>query len=142
MNRRGQTCSQEAWRQWGMYSGAIIRSYHFDLAGSSSTETSGGMSYFRNRWYDPRTGRFTAEDPIGFTGTVNLYAYGDNNPVSYTDPFGLCPKDKGGDGRTNSLSDCPPGSEGWREFGQQATERLRPTVQPSTWISSRAICAR
>jgi hypothetical protein len=45
----------------------------------------------RNRWYDPGTGRFTQEDPIGFAGGINLYAYAGNDPVTYSDPFGLCP---------------------------------------------------
>ena len=55
-----------------------------------------GLFYFRNRYYDGRTGRFTQEDPIGFAGGLNLYAYAYNNPVSYTDPFGLCPPEKTG----------------------------------------------
>src|SRR5690606_17463226 len=50
-----------------------------------------GLVYLRNRYYDPYTGRFTQEDPIGFAGGINLYAYAGNNPASYTDPFGLCP---------------------------------------------------
>jgi len=40
--------------------------------------------------YDPKLGRFTAEDPIGFRGgDVNRYAYVWNNPLNHTDPFGL-----------------------------------------------------
>lgn len=37
------------------------------------------------------TGRWTQEDPIGVAGGVNLYQFNHNNPVMYTDPFGLCP---------------------------------------------------
>lgn len=44
----------------------------------------------RNRWYDPNSGRFTQEDPIGYAGGINLYAYVGNDPVGYSDPYGLC----------------------------------------------------
>lgn len=53
--------------------------------------------YLRNRWYDPQTGRFLTQDPIGLAGGVNLYAYAGNNPISYDDPFGLCPTADGKD---------------------------------------------
>jgi uncharacterized protein RhaS with RHS repeats len=59
-----------------------------------------GFQYLRNRWYDPNVGRFTQEDPIGFGGGVNLYAYAGSNPVSYSDPYGLCPP------KNTDVSDC------------------------------------
>ncbi|MEX2120068.1 MAG: RHS repeat-associated core domain-containing protein [Pirellulales bacterium] len=44
----------------------------------------------RARWYDPRVGRFTSEDPIGFNaGDPNLMRYVHNNPIASTDPRGL-----------------------------------------------------
>ena len=48
-----------------------------------------GFVYLRNRWYDPKTGRFLTQDPIGLAGGVNLYAYAGNNPIAFSDPFGL-----------------------------------------------------
>ena len=49
------------------------------------------LQYSRARMYDPKLGRFISEDPIGFAGgDFNLYGYVRNNPVSRTDPFGLC----------------------------------------------------
>ncbi|MGH7676523.1 MAG: RHS repeat-associated core domain-containing protein [Gemmatimonadales bacterium] len=50
-----------------------------------------GTLYRRNRVYDPATGRFTQEDPIGLAGGLNLYGFADGDPVNYGDPFGLCP---------------------------------------------------
>ncbi|MBZ5528144.1 MAG: RHS repeat-associated core domain-containing protein [Acidobacteriia bacterium] len=47
--------------------------------------------YYRARYYDPCTGRFLKEDPIGFYPGVNFYVYVDNNPISLLDPIGLCP---------------------------------------------------
>jgi uncharacterized protein RhaS with RHS repeats len=42
------------------------------------------------RYYDPSTGRFISEDPIGFQGgDINLYAYVQNNPLMRVDPSGL-----------------------------------------------------
>jgi RHS repeat-associated protein len=39
--------------------------------------------------YNPSTGRFLSEDPIGFSsGDLNLYRYVNNSPVIYTDPLG------------------------------------------------------
>ncbi len=48
------------------------------------------ISLFRNRVYDQQTGRWTQEDPIGIAGGLNQYRFNGNNPVAYTDPFGLC----------------------------------------------------
>lgn len=51
-----------------------------------------GLLYARNRYYDPVSGRFTQEDPIGLAGGLNLYGLGGGDPVTFTDPFGLCPR--------------------------------------------------
>jgi RHS repeat-associated protein len=48
-----------------------------------------GLYYYRARYFDPMTGRFTSEDPIGFNGGVNFYSYVNNNVVNGTDPLGL-----------------------------------------------------
>jgi len=50
-----------------------------------------GLMYMRNRYYDPQTGRFTQEDPMGLAGGINLYGFADGDPVNYSDPFGLRP---------------------------------------------------
>src|SRR6185437_8724345 len=59
------------------------------FGGASTPNASTGFTYLRNRWYDPQTGRFLTQDPIGLAGGVNLYAYAGNDPINFDDPFGL-----------------------------------------------------
>jgi len=47
------------------------------------------LYYYRNRYYDPLTGRFLQEDPIEFEGGINFYTYVGNNPILFIDPLGL-----------------------------------------------------
>jgi RHS repeat-associated protein len=49
-----------------------------------------GLVYYRARWYEPAQGRFTAEDPLGLRGGINLFGYVANNPTRFRDPTGLC----------------------------------------------------
>jgi RHS repeat-associated protein len=64
-----------------------------------------GMLSRRNRYVDPSIGRFTQEDPIGIAGGVNVYAFAVGDPVSYSDPFGLCPTADGtDDGKTCTIT--------------------------------------
>jgi RHS repeat-associated protein len=49
-----------------------------------------GQMYRRNRYYDPQTGQFTQPDPIGIAGGLNVYGFAAGDPVSYSDPYGLC----------------------------------------------------
>jgi len=85
--------------------GAIATQYTYDpfgntaIAGAANGNSyeftgrendSNGMYYYRARYYSSTLGRFISEDPIHFaSGTVNLYAYADDNPVNETDPSGL-----------------------------------------------------
>ncbi|HEY0144154.1 MAG TPA: DUF4329 domain-containing protein [Thermoanaerobaculia bacterium] len=49
-----------------------------------------GMMRFGARDYDPRVGRWTAKDPIGFAGRdTNLYGYTFGDPINFIDPDGL-----------------------------------------------------
>jgi RHS repeat-associated protein len=53
-----------------------------------------GLHYNTFRYYDPGTGRFVSQDPIGLAGGLNLYRYAPN-PISWIDPWGLCPNQWG-----------------------------------------------
>ena len=48
-----------------------------------------GLYENRLRYYDPLTGRFTQQDPLGFDGgDINFYAYVGNLPLDFRDPSG------------------------------------------------------
>src|SRR5262249_15114417 len=47
-----------------------------------------GLYYYRARYYHPGLQRFISEDPIGFGGGINIYAYVGGNPVNRIDPDG------------------------------------------------------
>jgi RHS repeat-associated protein len=53
-----------------------------------------GLYYLQSRYYDPEVGRFINADALVSTGQGllgnNMFAYCDNNPVIYYDPFGNC----------------------------------------------------
>lgn len=85
--------------------GVLVQSIDYDsfgkaiVAGSPSTrylytgrelDAESGLFYYRARYYDSSTGRFTNEDPIGFAGgSWNTQIYVDNSPISWIDPMGL-----------------------------------------------------
>ncbi len=52
-------------------------------------DTESGLYYYYHRYYDPKSGRFITEDPIGIAGGLNLYRFVNNNPVNFVDPWGL-----------------------------------------------------
>src|SRR6266478_7087346 len=47
-----------------------------------------GLYFYRARYYNAQLSRFMSEDPIGFRGGINVYAYVGNNPISFVDPLG------------------------------------------------------
>ncbi len=50
--------------------------------------------YMRARWYEPKSGRFLSEDPVGINGGINPFTYAGNDPVNRRDPTGLCAEDE------------------------------------------------
>jgi RHS repeat-associated protein len=60
----------------------------YSFAGYSYDVVSGNYET-QTRHYDPNTGTFLSQDPIGLAGGKNIYAYVGNSPLTHTDPFGL-----------------------------------------------------
>lgn len=47
------------------------------------------LVHFRYRYYDPSIGRWITPDPLKSFDGPNLYAFAHNNPISFTDYYGL-----------------------------------------------------
>jgi RHS repeat-associated protein len=87
-------------------SGTITTSYSYGPYGATTTGGTAsanpsaftgreldptGLYFYRARYYEPGTGRFLSEDPLGLAaGDPNPYRYLRNDPLNGTDPSGLC----------------------------------------------------
>ncbi len=60
-----------------------------------------GLHYNRHRYYDPNSGQFITQDPIGLLGGMNAYQYAPN-PMTWVDPWGLSCKDGASDRVANA----------------------------------------
>jgi RHS repeat-associated protein len=85
--------------------GALANTYTYDSFGkliastgtftnflqytSREFDSESGLYSYRARYFDPSTGRFISEDPIGLGGGLNFYQYVRNNPILLNDPLGL-----------------------------------------------------
>ncbi|CAG2159120.1 hypothetical protein LMG26411_06455 [Cupriavidus numazuensis] len=82
------------YRAWGALKGTKLLHGEEALTGNAiraqgqyhDEET--GLYYNRHRYYDPHSGRFITQDPIGLAGGVNLYQYAPN-PIGWIDLLGL-----------------------------------------------------
>lgn len=81
-----QTYRYNAFGELAATSGTIANSYTFT---GREQESEAGLLYYRARYYDPRQGRFIAEDPLGFgAGDFNQYRYVFNRTQLLRDPDG------------------------------------------------------
>lgn len=98
-----------------------------------------GLLYLNARYYDPVLGRFISGDPSSPMGRgvgVNRYAYSGNNPVLYSDPYGLAWREeqterelgthhggsssRGGSSAGTGRGDVGANDAGWREVRNDA----------------------
>ena len=87
--------------------GNVVKQIEYDTFGNILTDTNPlfeiplafagglydpdtGLLHFGFRDYDPEIGRWTAKDPIFFTGgDIDLFGYVTNDPVNWVDSLGL-----------------------------------------------------
>jgi RHS repeat-associated protein len=62
----------------------VLSSTYFTISPSPLT-----LYLTRHRLYSATLKRFLSSDPLGLSGGLNLYAYGEGDPLSYIDPLGL-----------------------------------------------------
>src|SRR5262249_33724500 len=79
-----------------------------------------GLAYYLYRYYDSKLQRWLNQDPIGEAGGLNLYAFVDNNPLMFVDPYGLALQDPVGPPGTIPVIGDP--GAGWRQGQKPATE--------------------
>ena len=80
------------------------------------------------RYYSPTLGRFLQRDPIGIFGGLNVYAYVDNNPLTYIDPSGLDRYYHREPGHSLLYIDDGKGSYCHYGFGPGASDSMLPGV--------------
>ena len=86
----GATVSTNRYEAFGNIHGSTGDSKNNRLANTKERSAVLGLDNHGFRYYDPAIGRYISKDPIGFgSGTMNHYAYTDNNPINRFDPLGL-----------------------------------------------------
>jgi RHS repeat-associated protein len=88
-NPSGAIASTQTYDSFGTRTastGTLTNSFQY-TGREFDTET--GLYFYRARYYDSVVGRFLSEDPIGFNGGNDFYAYVQNSPLIWTDPLGL-----------------------------------------------------
>ena len=92
LNSAGGVIERRTYDLWGAISsdsGALGDSAFVGWKGLLWQGDSTRLYYAQNRWYDPNTGRFVSEDPIGIAGGLNAYVFAGDDPVNGSDPSGL-----------------------------------------------------
>jgi RHS repeat-associated protein len=88
-NSAGAAVNTYSYDSFGnLITSAGVITNHFQYTGRE-VDPETGLNFYRARYYSNSAGRFLSEDPIGFEGGNDFYAYVRNNPVLWIDPLGL-----------------------------------------------------
>jgi RHS repeat-associated protein len=88
LDEKGQALARYDYEPYGKLASGPEKKPEFGYAGMHYHAPS-GLYLTKYRAYDPQSGRWLSRDPMGEAGGINLYAYVEGNPLSYTDPLGL-----------------------------------------------------
>ncbi|MEU3428496.1 polymorphic toxin-type HINT domain-containing protein [Streptomyces gardneri] len=101
------------------------------------TKDSTGLTHLNAREYDPALGRFISVDPlmdIAESQTMNPYAYGNNSPITFSDPSGMamciderCTRKVQTEGKTRD--------QVIRDVEREAGQVPPPPTKPTTTVS-------
>jgi RHS repeat-associated protein len=110
--------------------GSDATEHHFT---GKEHDSESGLDHFLFRNYSSGTGRWMSPDPAGMAAvdlslpqTLNRYAYVNNNPMSFTDPFGLdcaylndsgTDLEKGGLDQSSNFGECGKNGGYWVDGG-------------------------
>ncbi|MER7283751.1 RHS repeat-associated core domain-containing protein [Dactylosporangium sp. NPDC000244] len=134
------TASVPSWRQSTPYGaprgGAVTAPDNHGFL-NKPADASTGLTSVGARYYDPITGRFASVDPVlnaSDPQSFDGYSYASNNPVTFSDPSGLCPADRcPGYGQNPGLSSGVKDKDG---PGGNRTGESQPKTNPQLpWLS-------
>ena len=109
LDAHGAVISYEEYHPFGTtgfqsFGSSVLSKKRYRYTGKEKDDET-GLYYHGARYYAPWLGRWTAADPAGFVDGPNLYAYGGNDPLRFSDSTGThADNDDRGAGGTGGTS--------------------------------------